>query len=422
MKTKPRVSKPRQPKIDRPILAPSKVEAAKAVMGTYFPNIYRNTVRPGEQITAPCQPLTTTDRYTFTTVADAFTGGFSMLANVIPNMNMHWCRAGTIAAGTGFAATTVQQQAPMYTSALTMVSNYRVAAMEVRVETLSASSSIQGEWAAINDATDITLGFGFLQVSNAGNAARGTLTDARPGFRFVWLSQSEGDDDNLAPTDAPTNQLTSIKMAVNTTAAANFTVYITTTWVLIPNGAGQYFFPGKPYCVDPASYARGMQAFGDLVQENSKIITDPVAADGKHDGFLAKVAYAIANTVGEARLLVRALAGAAALGRSAYGFGAAVADSLTTTEHIMLGLVGAFEVDALQQVFQNMEDKKIFVPEDVKKAFHLLAKYRVETHRTPHGRLTEIVAKDDTASQVTMVVPAYGAKLNVTSAPAARKP
>lgn len=401
------------PKMDQPLLAPSKVEAAKAVMGTYFPNIYRNTVRPGEQITAPCQPMTTTDRYTFTTVADAFTGGYTMIANVIPNMNIHWCRAGTLSVGTGFAATVVQQQAPMYSAASTTVLNFRVAAMEVRIETLATSSAIQGEWAAINDASDIALGFNFLTVSNAANAARGTLTDARPGFRFIWLSQSEGDDDQVAVSDLPTNQITAIKLAINTAAAANFTVYITTTWVLTPNAAGQYFFPGRPYCVDPASYARGMEAFGSLVQENSKIITDPVAADGKHEGFLSKVAYAIANTVGEARLLVRALAGAAALGRAAFGYGAAIADSMTVQEHLCLGLFGVLDADALQRMFSGLEEKKTFVPEEVRKAFLTLSKYRVEMHKTHMGRIPEIVSKDDSSSQVTMVIPSHSAKLSI---------
>lgn len=419
---RPKVVKVRPSKADTPILAQSKVEAAKAVMGTYFPNIYRNTVRPGEQITAPCQPMTTTDRYTFTTVADAFIGGYSMLANVIPSMNIHWCRAGTLAAGNGYAATTVQQQAPMYTAASTTVLNYRVAAMEVRIEALSTSSNIQGEWACINDATDLTLGFNFLTVSNAANAARGTLTDARPGFRFIWLSQSEYDDDNQAVADAPTSQLTSIKLAVNTSAAANFTVYITTTWVLTPNAAGQYFFPGRPYNVDPASYARGMEAFGALIQENSKIITDPEVADGKHEGYLSKIAYAIANTVGEARLLVRALAGAAALGRAAWSYGAAISDSMTVQEHLCLGIFGALDADALQLMFGNLEEKKTFVPEEVRKAFLTLSKYRVETHRGRNFKALELVLKDDSSSQITVVLPAQGARLSMAPQPvSARK-
>lgn len=365
----------------RPILSPSTVAAAKAVMGTMYPAKYRNTVGVGENINTPVTAITVTDRYTLTTLADS--GAYSQIFRANPSMRYHFEYAVTFSSG--LVSSSAYSDSAAYPSLSVNTQEYSVTGMEIRIENNSTSANIQGEWNFYN--------YPALSIDNRGvgeffsnpNSSRGFFTDASPSARYVWVRQDSDDDGTIAPTAGWPG--TALYCAVVTAAPQQIVIYVTTTWTIIPNAVGRWTMPGTPVNIDESAYRRGMQVFGDMIDENTKLITNPVVADSSHPGIVRRVAEAIASTVGEARLLVNSLMQATALGAAAYSMGSGVATTLFGDPliDVMACLVSAVPPD-IAEVFHNryLESKCPF-PNEVIDALSVLSRYRVHKadKRTP---------------------------------------
>lgn len=374
----PRVRLPvrKMPVADRPLLSASTVAAAKAVMGTMYPAKYRNVAGISENINTPVTPITITDRYVATTITDAAgSGSYSLVFQVSPTMTNHFYYSTTFASGLVSAQTVSNSSA--LTGLSLNVSSYCCTGMEVRVEPNVASSAIQGEWAMYNYPTQTLVGYSAAYLQNDPSAARGFYTDADPSARYIWVRQDELDDNMVPPGAGQAG--TAIVGAVVTASATPFVFYVTTTWTCIPNIVGRFVMPGTPVNIDEAAYRRGMQVFGDMVDENTKAITSPVVADSEHPGILRRVAYAIASTVGEARLLMNALMQATALGSAAYSIGTSVSHSLFGDTRLDVAAVCAtgFPNDILSVIRERTVDGKCPFPDEVVDAIAILVKYRI---------------------------------------------
>lgn len=286
-------------------------EAARSVMGQFFPGTYRNTFAAGEMANAPVTALTVTDRYQNTTSANGSI--YSTQFQISPLLRNHFIYA--LSWGAGVIATAGNADSNAYPSISANGYRYRCSGMEVVVESTVASQNIQGEWAAYCYPGVNTIVGGNQGSMTAPSAARGFFTDAKPSMRYVLFKMDEADDDWRLMSDVGgVNNETCILIDIQTAAAALLTIYVTTTWTVEPNPVGQLVIPGEPVLIDQAAYQRGIQTFGDAINENIAIITDPIVAKSAHPGILARVADAVATTVREAWQLKRALAGAATLG------------------------------------------------------------------------------------------------------------
>lgn len=372
----------------------ARLEAAKAVMGQFFPGTYRGVVAAGETTNAPVTAITITDRYSVLPV-----GGLCMV-DVSPTIVEHVRLSSTMSSTTVTGENIYSSSAS--TALLANSSLYRCSGMEVVIEPNVASADIQGEWAIYCfQGVNTIVGRSVNEVLTNPQASRGFFTDAKPSCRFVWFKKDEQDDDWWASGYLPGNGETSVRFALNATTSPIFIVYTTTTWTLQPNAAGQFVIPGKPTIIDQAAYQRGLKVFGDAVNENVEIVTNPRVAQQKHPGILAQVADAVSETVGEAGLLKKALGGAWNLGKSLVGAVTSLFSMPKENAAIVTAMVLPCWVKQLEA--EQKENKESTVPDDVIAALKTLARYRVNRGR--RGELMEFECVEGSESINTIVLP-----------------
>lgn len=372
----------------------ARMEAAKTVMGQFFPSVYRNVTASGETTNAPVTSITVTDRY----IGSSTNGHFIVDASF--TMAEH-VRISTAFTGPNVSSEDVLDS-QSYTSMVANSLYYRCAGMEIVVEPNAASSVIQGEWAAYCfQGVNTIVGLNTSNIMSHPQAARGFLTDAKPSFRYVWFKRDERDDDWNGVGYLPGNGETSVRVAVDSLVDAVYVVYITTTWTIQPNTAGSYVIPGQPVIVDQAAYQRGLKVFGDAVNENVEIVTNPRVANQKHPGILAQVAEAVSDTVGEASLLKKALGGAWNLGKSLVGAVSSLFSASKENAALVTTMVTPAWVKKLDAELTDNKDDS--VPEEVMRALRILASYKV--HRGRRGELMQFERVDDSASTLTVVLP-----------------
>lgn len=373
----PRVSRPRVPPrrsgddVACPIVMESMENACRSVMGQYFPAIYRNAVAAGETANAPVTPLTVTDRIQTSTQANGAV--FSSTMQISPCMYGHVIRSATWAAGV--VATEISADSSSAASVAALGYRYRCTGMEVVVESTAASSAIQGEWAVYCFPSSTTIVGSPQNVFNAAQAARGFFTDGKPSLRYILFKLDEVDDDWL-PMSTVGGSLgeTGIRVDIQTAATTTLTVFVTTTWTVTPNPVGQAVMPGSPVLIDQAAYQRGIQAFGDMINENVAIITDPTVADRSQPGILGRVASAVATTVGEAKQLQRALSGA-------WELASAVTGAFTSAMDMDLDVLGSMVSMSSSSLYDRLkkrdeEAKESLVPPDLLAALKILSRYQ----------------------------------------------
>lgn len=393
-----KVTKSRNPLTS--VAADSMKEAARSVMGQFFPSVYRNTFAAGETMNAPATTTTVTDRIQTTTQTNGSV--FSSTFAVSPYAKSHAYTSATWAAGAVATQSVWDSQA--YASILPVGFKYRCSGMEVVVEPTVASQNIQGEWAAYCYPMTGNTIVGYLQTAmNAPQASRGFFTDANPSARYILFKLDEIDDDWVEMNTTGGGGETVIRFDVQTAAAALLTIYITTTWTIEPNPIGQLVIPGQPVLIDQAAYQRGIQSMGNIVNENVGIITNPRIANKAHPGILARVAQAVATTVEEAWQLRHALSGAAALGSAVIG--------------TMSGIMGDMDLEAvatsismvspeLVERLKQRDDQKLeSVPPEVLAALKVLSRYRVLRSKRGQAQAFECVLTYDATSINTVVLP-----------------
>lgn len=388
------LSRPKTAKEPKMNMASSaRLEAAKTVMGQFFPSVYRNVTASGENTNAPVTSITVTDRYSVVP-----NNGLAMI-DVSPTMAEH-IRFSTTIVANAVTAETVSDTAAM-TSFTANCQYYRCAGMEVVVEPNTGSSAIQGEWAMYCfQGVNTIVGQNINDVLTNPQAARGFFTDAHPSCRYVWFKKDELDDDWWPVGYLPGNGETSLRMVLNANASPTLIVYVTTTWTMQPNAAGQFVIPGQPAIVDQAAYQRGLKVFGDAVNENIEVITNPRVANQKHPGILAQVAEAVSDTVGEASLLKKALGGAWSLGKSLVGAVTSLFSSSKENAALITTMVRPSWVRQLEKELDESKDTTI--PDDVLGALKTLARYDV--HRGKRGELMVFECNEE-MSAPTVVLP-----------------
>lgn len=401
----PRVSRPRVPPrrsgddVACPIVMESMENACRSVMGQYFPAIYRNAVAAGETANAPVTPLTVTDRIQTSTQANGAV--YSSTMQISPCMYGHVIRSATWAAGA--VATEISADSNSAASVAALGYRYRCTGMEVVVESTAASSAIQGEWAAYCFPTTATIVGSTQQVFAAPQAARGFFTDARPSARYILFKLDEIDDDWLPMTTVGgTLGETGIRIDIQTAASTTLTVFVTTTWTVTPNPVGQAVMPGNPVLIDQAAYQRGIQAFGDMINENVSIITDPVVADKAQPGILGRVASAVATTVGEAKQLQRALSGAWELASAVTGVFTSAMDMDLDVLGSMVSMSSASMYDRLKK--REEESKESLIPPDLLAALKVISRYQPVRSKRGITLCFEPIANGEISSLSTVVL------------------
>lgn len=407
-KPKQKRSEHKEAKSTATMASNSRMEAAKSVMGQFFPAVYRNSIAAGESTNQPVTSTTITDRYTAATVSNT-AGSFSLVLQISPTSRSHLFQSLTFGPGGGGPQVLTEQVSDSHVdlALATNIARYRCAGMEVVIEPTVASANIQGEWAAYCYPGEPTL-VGLNQTPlSAPQAARGFFTDAKPSARYIWFKIDDNDDNWFTPSYSAANIGDScIRFDVVTSAATPFTVYVTTTWTMAPNQVGQYIMPGAPTIIDQSAYQRGVQVFGDAVNENIGLITDPVVAQKSHPGVLARVADAVAETVGEANLLKTALKGAWNLGKGLVGAVTSLFSSEKEAAAIVVSVLHPSLVKRLESLL--VETKDTSIPLEVVNAFKIIAKY--EVNRGKRGELIDITPRDDEGASSITVVPVTVAK------------
>lgn len=382
-----------------PIVMESMENACRSVMGQYFPAIYRNAVAAGETANAPVTPITVTDRIQTSTQANGAV--YSSTLQISPFMYGHVIRSATWAAGA--IATEISADSNSAASVAALGYRYRCTGMEVVVESTAASSAIQGEWAAYCFPASATIVGSSQTVFNAAQAARGFFTDAKPSLRYILFKLDEIDDDWIPMTQVGgTLSETAIRIDIQTAASTTLTVFVTTTWTITPNPVGQAVMPGSPVLIDQAAYQRGIQAFGDMINENVAIITDPVVADRAQPGILGRVATAVATTVGEAKQLQRALSGA-------WELASAVTGVFTSAMDMDLDVLGSMVSMASPHLHERLkrreeESKESLIPLELLSALKVLSRYQPVRSKRGNTLFFESTLSGEASSLSTVVL------------------
>lgn len=383
-----------------PLAAASMQEAARTVMGQYFPSVYRNTVAAGETSNAPSFSTTITDRYQYNTQANGSVNSLTFIASPFARSKVY--ASATWAAGA--VATETVQDSIGYASLLPIGFRYRCSGMEVVVEPTVASQNIQGEWAAYCYPQQGTTIIGFVQSAmSAPQASRGFFTDAKPSARYILFKIDEFDDDWVPLSTQGGSGETVVRFDIQTAAIAQMTIYVTTTWTVEPNPTGQVICPGSPALIDTAAYQRGIQSMGNIINENVEIITNPRVANKEHPGILARVANAVATTVQEAWQLRRALAGAATLGASVIG---TVSGVLGDMDFETVATLTSLATPALVDRLKNRDEQKLeSLPPDLMAALRVLSRYQPIRGKRGETVDFECLLTGDATSTATVVLP-----------------
>lgn len=383
-----------------PMAASAMTEAARSVMGQFFPSVYRNTFAAGETMNAPVFTTTITDRFQATTQANGSVYSLTFIAS--PFARTKYYASATWAAGA--VATQTYSDSIAYASLLPVGYKYRCSGMEVVVESTVASQNIQGEWAAYCYPQVGTTIVGYTQSAmSAPQASRGFFTDAKPSARYVLFKLDEIDDDWQDMTIQGGSGETVVRFDIQTAAAALMTIYITTSWTIEPNPTGQVICPGQPVLIDQAAYQRGIQSMGNIVNENVEIITNPRVANKDHPGILARVAQAVATTVEEAWQLRHALSGAAALGSAMIGtMSSVMGDMDLEAVATSICMISPELVDRLRN---RDDEKQETVPPEVLGALKVLSRYRVIRSKRGQVQSLELCLTGDATSINTVVLP-----------------
>lgn len=401
LKEAPRAKRPSKGKdVLTPMAVASMTEAARSVMGQFFPSVYRNTFAAGETSNAPVFTTTITDRLQTTTQSNG--GTFSLTFTASPFARSHYYASATW--GAGVIATQTVVDSIGYASILPVGYKYRCSGMEVVVESTVASQNIQGEWAAYcyPQTGNTIVGYNQSAMSSP-QASRGFFTDAKPSARYVLFKLDEIDDDWQEMNIQGGSGETVVRFDIQTAAAALMTIYITTSWTIEPNPTGQVICPGQPVLIDQAAYQRGVQSMGNIVNENVEIITNPRVANKAHPGILARVAQAVATTVEEAWQLRHALSGAAALGSAMIGTMSSVMGDMDL--EAVATSICMVNPELVERLRNRDDQKQETVPPEVLNALKVLSRYRVIRTKRGQVQSLELCLTGDATSISTVVLP-----------------
>lgn len=371
-----RLRKPARGRVDQPLLSSSKVEATRAAMAQYYPAEYRGAFMPSPDLVAmPMNSITVTDKWQFSTILSS-SGSYENILVVKPVLLSMYIY-GTAYTGANISAITGVNNSAL-ASITANAESYRIVAIDVRIQPVLKSADIGGEWGAYN----FPFGAGPVGL-NAGNVdtyagvSRGIFTDADPSARFVWLPGDSSDSVLRNPSQQVAANNTAVWFSARTTVATTFDMFITTTINMKPNVVAMSAFPGHPRNVDGAAFARGLQAFSDVIQENSQTVTNPVKADAQHPGMLRRVARAVADTIKESEMLIAAVTGSPSLAKGISGVAGALGGLLRAKQELAV-IVSLAKLSVADRLREH-DDSKV-VHEDVLHALDVLA--RVEMNRT----------------------------------------
>lgn len=355
---------------DKPLLSQSKVLAARAVMAQYYPVQYRGAIMPSaDNVAMPLNSITVTDKVQFTTIASS-AGGFENLLVIKPTIQSQYIRGATYSGST--IATIAFSDNSALGAIIVNAETYRVVAMDVRIQPVIKSADVAGEWGAYNFPFGAgPVGLNANNVDTYGGVSRGVFTDADPSARFVWLPGDNSDAVFRVPSVTVATNNTAVWFSTRTPVATTFDAWITTTINFKPNVTGMSIVPGAPTNVDAGAFARGMQVFNDVIQENSETVTNPLKADAGHPGILRRVAKAIADTVKESEMLITALTGSPMIGRGISAVAGAIGGLLRAKQE--LAIMVSLAKSNLASRIREHDDCKV-IHEDVLQALDVLAR------------------------------------------------